>query len=264
MFYLTHFFKSIFENPIKGLIVVILPVTLIILSSNYKTINNIGLQLIPIEKDESYFHVLIPLGQNHSGVRRKLSDLPEVNRVELMNKEKMQSKISKILINLNAKSDHFEELELELVGLKVIFNDGVELKSRKLIREYTMRLSDSSSITLGKIKESKKITPFASTMKVFRSNWLSIIFGFSLLVWLIMFMLFSQDLKNKFILLNSFQRRKSIKVKTFLVGIGLISFLSVLTTSLLAPQASTSTLTLSLAITFPSLALLGSIRRKAW
>lgn len=262
MFYLTHFFKSIFDNPIKGIIVAILPVTLIILSSNYRTINNIGLKLIPMEKDESYFHVLIPLGQNHSSVRRKLSDLPEINRVELMNKEKMQSKISKIVSNLNAKSDHFEELELELVGLKVIFNDGVELKSRKLIREYTMRLSDSSSSTLGKIKEAKKITPFASSMKVLRANWLSIIFGFSLLFWLILFILFSQDLKNKFILLNSFQRRKSIEVKTFLAGIGLISFLSVLTTSLLGTQTSTSTLLL--AVTFPSLTLLGSIRRKAW
>ncbi|MBT6325533.1 MAG: hypothetical protein HOJ35_06160 [Bdellovibrionales bacterium] len=262
MFYLTHFFKSIFENPIKGLLIIFLPVALIIMSSSYRTLNNIGLQLIPMEKNESYFHVLIPLGQNHSSVRRKLSDLPEVNRVELMNKEKMQSKISQILTSLNTESDHFENFELELIGLKVIFNHGVELKSRKLIREYTMRLSDSSNVTLGKIKEAKKTTTFASVVKVLRVNWLLAFFGISLLGWLAIFMLFSQGLKNKFILLNSFQRRNSIEVKTLLVGIGLISLLSVLTTYLLGAQ--TSTLTLVLAVIFPVLALLGSVRRKAW
>jgi len=232
------------------------------MSSNYKTLNNMGLNLVPVDKNESFFHVLIPVGQNHNSIRRKLSSLPEVNRVELLNKEKMQSKMSNILNSLNTDSDYFESFELELVGLKVIFNSGVELKSRKLIREYTKRLSDSSNVTLGKIEEAKGITTFASIMIILRENWLPIIFGFSFLSWLIIFILFSQGLKKKFSLLNSFQRRKNIAGKTFFLGVGFISFLSVLTTSLLWPQASN--LTLVLAIVFPTLSLLGSVRRKSW
>lgn len=170
---------------------------------------------------DDYFHALIDGRQNHSRISRNLQELPMVSSVELLSREDIALQVQNILGNLSTTLSE-GLINLDYVGIKVNIDRTSSESSRQLVRDYLVRLVGEGQITLGHI-----VTPNTGHHEEKSKLTLSFLsygpFVVALGLWLIALRPFLFSLKQQSYLIEQFQRRENVALKTY----GIIAIIAV-------------------------------------
>lgn len=166
--------------------------------------------------DLPYFHALVSGKENHSRISRNLQDLPGVANVEILAEESIKSEVRDIVGSLGQEiTESF--LSLEYAGLKVIFSDGLQANSQELIRDYLKRLVGDSKVTLGPVQASQRKNLEKTWIReLIEQNAFEVTMGLACLFWFILGLDLSGPLSRQAYLVEQFQRRDKVAVKTYL------------------------------------------------
>ena len=261
MFYLNLFSRAVREHPLRGFGFIFL-CGLFILVLLAQNIVNEFIQSRIVKKDQfSYFYVLMSLNENHEDVVRKLRDLEEIKQIETLNQEVIAKEVKKILSELDVNMLS-PILNMEYVGFKIIFALQTSTRSRQLVREYIERLVDKKNLILGDIKDNASEKKPQEDFLLGKSHLLyPLILLMVIGLWLIFFMAIKRTLTRIAYLVEQYQRRKQVLLKTLLIGVGswLVFFILVFS---FIPQVNH--LNIIGAVILVIFTIIGGFKKKLW
>lgn len=215
MFYLTHFFQVIFKRPVRGILYILLLTSFVLSISNIGTLEEITSKMVPVDLAGGHFFALIANTENVSRIQRNMSKLPGVLRVELMKKEKINREVKKVMANFKLGS---EGVNLDVSGIKIVFEKDTMKRTKKLTREYLVRLVGAEKVTAGTIKERDKLQK-ENKIVVFVREWgAKLVIALSFLLWLLLSFVIYKEASERAYLISQFQRRNRVAFKMMLAG----------------------------------------------
>jgi hypothetical protein len=237
MFYLSTFIKNVKRHPVWGASYLLATILLLVSAMNFKTLESVVFKSSNNFNSSPYFHALISGAENHKRISRKISDLPGVQRVEILGKSEIQSQVKNVLSNLQVDMK-IEDIDLNYAGLKVILERNLQARSQELIRDYLVRLVGESKLTLGAIKAITKAEKLKNKLFSQFKEWgiTLVSIGF-IVIWALIGIVFSTLVKKSSYIIENFQRRNRVGLKVMLTG-GLMLFLGSLSLTLLVGQVS--------------------------
>lgn len=214
MFYLVHFYKTLFSKPLLGFLWVFAIAGLIGSVTFEKKIKN-ALGQTKVESKNPYFYAVMPANINTSYIQRKLKGLPGVESVYLLNKESVGEQVKAILESTQIEWDQ-ELLNLNFAGIKVDLSPDLKGRSQDLIRSYINRLAGDKEVTLGAIQKPLNLS------KKMPINWLQVISDYTGLIFigLSLMVLWANmsHLGKESFLIETYQRRSRVFERSFFFG----------------------------------------------
>ena len=170
MFYLNLFWKTVTQNPFKGVFFVLFTMSLFfgILSKNQ--IDKQIFSNISLSGQESFFYALLDDKENQARIARKLRALPGVKKVDILTSNSINKKATEVINNV-ALGLSSELINLDYSGLKIVFMSKISSRSISLIRNYLNRLVGKKHITMGGVKEPQKNQVKLSGVLHFVKSW---------------------------------------------------------------------------------------------
>lgn len=230
-FYLKEFFKTCLKNPVSGLGFVFCTFALCVLTLNRSYIQDELSQRFVLQESGGHFHALVSADQNHSRLARQLRSLPGINRVEELSQDVISEQLEAIFggFDLGETQELLAQMRLSFSGLKVIFDHDMESRSVDLVRDYMRRLVGSSNLTLGPfVQNQNEDGNSLQQFQVFAKwgSWITI--GLTTFVWVIFAFFFASHLRKVGYLIEQFQRKKYVALKSYLCGaVALIAIFAV-------------------------------------
>lgn len=220
MFYLTHFFQVIFKRPVRGILYILLLAAFVLSFSNVKMLESSVSKMVPKDQAGGHFFALVANSENVSRVQRSMSKLPGVLRVELMKKDKINTEVKKVMENFKLEA---EGVNLDVSGIKVVFEKDTMKRTKTLTREYLIRLVGASKVTAGAIKEKDKKEK-ENKIIVFVREWgAKFIIAALLILWLVFSFVIYKEARERAYLISQFQRRNRVAFKMMLAGSCILS-----------------------------------------
>lgn len=195
--------------------------------------------LLPVSNQGASFHALISSDISAGRVERKLRTLPGVFQVVSLTEREIESKVQKVLGAINLDDELLGSFGLKSNGLRVIFKKNIDSKVQVLIREYLKKLVGKSNVMLGAITKRATTFTWTDNLQKLLKQWGSLsIFGSLLLLWFVGFSMWTAKFKKEVGMMQKFQRRKNIALKSyvllitllfsvsFAVGIGTVGYFS--------------------------------------
>ncbi len=224
MFYLNQFFSHVKKYPLRGFIFFSFGVVAVFFSFQKEVLNSRIKDLIQNSERRSYFYALVSSKKNMGRLQRKLRILPGVKKVQLLDSKVVQDKASLLLKSypMEIKEEIFN---LSYFGLKVVFDERAQKRAQQLIRDYLVRLVGEDDIILGAVK---RFDPQRKAKKILK--WIDISGSYLILstlffVWLLSGVWISRPIKRVAYLMEQFQRRSNIALKTYAAGVALVILL---------------------------------------
>ncbi len=229
MFYLSHFFQTVRQFPIRFLLIVISTIALFFSASHRDFINEVSGLNKTQQVFHPYFHALISSKQNIPWISRKLKELPGVEKVEILENEKLNQQVQSLLEGMDG--DIAQAVgELSLAGVKVVTRSELEERSIQLLKDYLIRLSGSDTTVGATVFPPKKRLMSAYSWQ----SWFSeIIISICFISWVLSILAFTKPIKKSAYLIEQFQRRRNVAMKTWLSGACILVILSSGTTFLM-------------------------------
>ncbi len=238
MFYLKNMISTCLAKPIMGMGFIVTSFLLITSTFLLPTSQDYLKKVAKKGNDGPFFHALISSKENFSRIKRKVTSLPGVETVTILSQNDLQAKVKGILGNLDMEND-LAGIDLNFVGLKVLFKNKLKLKSQTLIRDYIKRLVGDRNITLGATvatEEEGKIGPLQIFEKL--GSWsLWAFIGLLFLLWLSFTWFFCSKLNEFSYLIETYQRKTKVAVKSYL-GFILTMALPTIALIFFLPQSS--------------------------
>lgn len=227
MFYLNHFFKSLKNFKVTGLLFVLLTVTLTTALHNRTYLKQI-FSLANKTITRPYFNALVTSNVNLSTVARKIRKLPGVELVRVKTALDVKEELGSLKSELD--SDVLESLSgINYSSLTIEMGRSLQARSQNLIKEYLTRLVGKDSVTISDIKTPKTIKIKKNDPYNLVNNWGDIyIIAILSIVWLGVCFSFSKYLKNYSYLIEKFQRKSNVGLKIFATGFAGIALVSLL------------------------------------
>src|SRR5690554_6786051 len=155
MFYLSHFFKILIDQKLKGFAFIVLSLGLsfsLLQRNEVKKIFSFSQKII----QKPYFNALLPSGKEASIIANRLERLPGVEEVKLVKHSLAPSDIKAMGVNLSP--DIIQSvLGQNYQTIKIVLEKDLELRSQNLIKEYLGRLVGDRDVTISEIKTPQKI-----------------------------------------------------------------------------------------------------------
>lgn len=217
MFYLSQCAKLAYSHPLRVSSFLLVGVGLFVLSFIGPSLEKRWMPYLSSQQfDLPYFHALVSGRENHSRISRNLQDLPGVEKVEILAEESIKSQVRDIVGSLSEDiTESF--LSLDYAGLKVIFTDGLQASSQELIRDYLKRLVGDSKVTLGPVQATKRKKVEKTWIReLIEQNAFEVVMGMACLFWFILGLDLSGPLSRQAYLVEQFQRRNKVAIKTYL------------------------------------------------
>lgn len=215
MFYLGSI-RKLFKNYPGLTAGFIFSAVMFILVASFET-----LWFEPIEKRvlksnaSSVFHALVDSKENHLRLQRKISDLPGVRFVEIMDKQTINTRVNEILKTLNETGLKREWISASYHGLKVHLKENLSNRSVNLIQDYVKRLSSNGGVTLGPVSRTNTDQYKGSKEKTMLTMKYGLIFLVGL-IWFCFFLPLKKKIEAQSYLMEQFTRKKSVSFKTYL------------------------------------------------
>lgn len=223
MFYLKTLFNYFKNYPIRNGIFFVLSCLLLSFPFFEKTSLTYLEGLLPISNQGASFHALISSDVSTGRISRKIRTLPGVFQVVTLSEREIESKVQKILGAIDIDNDLLNSFGIKSNGLKVIFKKNIDTKVQLLIREYLKKLVGKSNVMLGAIANRSVSFSWTDNLQSLLRQWGSIsLFGSLLFLWFIGFFMWTGKFKKEVGMLQRFQRRKNIALKSYIT---LVSFL---------------------------------------
>lgn len=218
MFYLTNFFKVLIDQKFKGLAFIVLSFALcfsLLRRDEVKKIFSFSQKII----QKPYFNALLPSSREASIIASRLERLPGVEEVKLIKHNIDPKKINAVGANLSAEVLN-SVLGQDYQTIKVVLEKDLEVRSQSLIKEYLGRLVGDRDVTISEIKTPGKIEINQNDPSFFIDNYGDLYVAIILSVlWLFScFGIISYIQVNSY-LIEKFQRKKDVAMKTFLSGV---------------------------------------------
>mgnify|MGYP003672806873 CR=1 FL=1 len=218
MFYLNQFFQTVRQFPIRFGFILISTVALFFSASHRDFIKEASGLHKAQEVFHPYFHALISSKQNIPWISRKLKELPGVEKVEILENEKLNQQVQSLLEGMDG--DIAQAVgELSLAGVKVVTRSELEERSITLLKDYLIRLSGNDTTVGATVFPPKKRKMSAYSWQAWFSE---IIICLCFMTWVFSVLAFTKPIKKNAYLVEQFQRRKNVAIKTWFSGISLM------------------------------------------
>ena len=218
MFYLSHFFRALFNFKLSGFLFVAFTVMLVTVTHNRKKVKKF-FSLTNKSMTRPYFNALVSNSTNLDGVARKMRKLPGVKAVRVKKALEVSKELGTLQRELN--SDVLESLsKIKYSSVTVELSNAIQKRSQSLIKEYLARLVGNKSITISRVKKPKTVKLSKNSPGLLIDKWGDkyVIVILSLL-WLASCLSFSKYLKNYSFLIEKFQRKTKVDSKIFSCGL---------------------------------------------
>lgn len=218
MFYLKEFFKILKDNFVLSFIFLFSFTTFVSVSHNKNMIEK-ELSLTGKVKASPYFNALVSNDINLDSVQRKMKYLPGVKNVSLNASTTIKNEIE----GLKSKFGESVIKSLSTINyrkLKVELEKGIHQKNQSLIREYLTKLVGRDSLTMGSVRQPKKLKLNKNDNLLVLLNWGgTYLIAISGVMFLISSILLAKQMNDISYLIEKFQRKKMVKIKIFMSGI---------------------------------------------
>jgi hypothetical protein len=211
MFYLSLFFKGFSHRPWTGVVWFISALTILAFSYKGPDILSFTNQNVAIVQDENpYFYAIMPKKINSEYIKRKILELPGVEKVLVLSEDKVSAQIKSILDQANIEWDN-ELMDVNYSGIKISFSSDLKGSSQELIRNYLTRLTGKNEITMGAVKmpEVKEVQERSLFVKN-KFLFLSIVVAF---VYFLSLGIIYRSLKEESFVFEQYQRKGQIYLK---------------------------------------------------
>ena len=170
-----------------------------------------------------YFHALISDKQNISWISRKLRELPGVELVEVLPQAELNQQVKQLLAGMDQEVIQAVGM-LDVAGIKVIAGPELETRSIDLIKDYLKRLAGSET-TIG----ATVVAPKLKSLEKFQWQNYSIEIALAVVAmfWLISIFSLVKPLRKNSYLIEQFQRRHQVALKTWGVVVSMSVMISV-------------------------------------
>jgi len=215
MFYLGHFFKSVKLIPVRFLVLITLT-SLFAFASGFGHYYDEKVVNFLRQKEETggHFFVLTPATSGYETAIKKLSELPDVKKIEFISKDKLAQKMQQLIQSLGDGINADSKLS-EMVAVKIVFASTVTQKGRELVRDYFVSLMGETTLIMGPLRQAEK-SDSSQFWKGLQRNWLYYLLGMIYLLWLASLLTFSLFQKKNSFLIEQFQRKKRVFFKSTL------------------------------------------------
>jgi hypothetical protein len=226
MFYLNQFVSNIKRHPFWGGAFSLTTLVLVLCAMNFSSIESYIFKSSHALQSGSHFHALVSGDQNYKRISRKVLELPGVQKVSHSSKAEIQSQVQKILKNVNFEMK-LSEMDLNYVGLKITLERGLQPRSQNLIRDYLVRLVGSDKVTLGAMKKVSKAEVIKNQIfNQFKEWGVTIVSSAFVIIWALVALGFSVQVKRSSYLIEQFQRRSKVGLKVMLTATMIIFTIS--------------------------------------
>lgn len=226
MFYLIEFLKAMKTHFFSVAICLLMGTGLIWGSFHHSEWDKKIRKISQASKANPYFNALVDTKSSFEKIRRKMKQLPGVLNVITSGKLRVDSEISQLRKTFGDDAlpgiDH-----LKFNRIKVEMSHGLGKKNQQLIQEYLTRLVGKESITIGSLKKPGQGHDKVALLSLVNAWGVPLIFGTMLVLWCISFFHLAYNTKKKFFVIENFQRKKLVSVKTligFQVGYWVLLF----------------------------------------
>ena len=165
-----------------------------------------------------YFYAVVSGKEDSPRITEKMRELPGVREVSLVESKEIQQKTREALAGTQA--EYLGRIKSNFLGFKVVFERNLKLKSMKLIRRYLERLVQEGPVTVGSIKNYRA----GMGENIWITNAGAIVTLVLCLLWLIVNYTASKGIRERAYLVEQFQRKKTVALKTYLASMGLLIF----------------------------------------
>lgn len=215
MFYLNQFLQILFKIPARAFLYLVFMGLFIFASAHFSQLESIVVKGIPQDQSNGHFYALISNQENVARVQRDMSKLPGVLRVELLSAQKINAEVQQVVSNFQLDSD---SIDLDVSGIKVIFDRSAKEQTKKITAEYLLRLLGEDKVTLGPIKNQEIKKAEVGLMPLIKSWGAILVVALSAFSWLALTLILYSKVKDRAYLISQFQRRTRVAFKIMLVG----------------------------------------------
>ena len=223
MFYLKMFYKVIWDLRLRGLSFFILSIGLFALAANSERVKSfIAVKVTP---QNPYFNALVNKSINANVIARKLQNLPGVKNVKVKSSDYLKNDLRAIAKEIDPEVVK-NMMNVSFQGIKVELDRTLEKSSQSLVQEYLNRLVGKENITITGVKY-PKVNMVASNkdLRHFFLQWVDIVLIFCIsIVWCFACWSISKELRSNAYLIEKFQRKNMVALKSFLIGMLAIIF----------------------------------------
>ena len=209
MFYLVAFYRLSFKNFAMGLVFIL---AIISFMSGPIVMNVMEEKAVISVKDiPSYF---LALARHFPpGGKDRLLRLPGVEEVVVLEEDHIAYKKKRIMERFNLSGDLFNG---EHMGVKIIFQDGISEKAKRLIHHYFKKFMGEQNVTLGSIVQGEKRSVL---WREWQRGGLICLAVLVCLCWLFSFFKIRRNIQKEAFLVGRFQRKERVALKIYLAGV---------------------------------------------
>ncbi len=218
MFYIINYFKALISMRFRGAVQIVFFGMFVLVGLNYTNIENSLENKLKMEKPLPYFHALISGKHQIESIQRRIISLPGVKRVRVKANEDLAAKAKEFALDFDL-ADLGVELS-KFSGLQVYLNPDMNSRSFSLIREYISRLSGKDNVTFSPIKNPDlyMLKTKETFIKIIKKYGPLSLLALSLLLWVFSVWLTRKEFVRKMYLIEQYQRKDWVALKSFLGG----------------------------------------------
>ncbi|MBF0313019.1 MAG: hypothetical protein HQK50_07400 [Oligoflexia bacterium] len=264
MFYIINFFTITSKHPLRGLAFFLSSILLLVVLYQGPYLKKKFWHHFGEDLFYPHFYTLISVEKtrslNEEEVKsnyKKIAALPGIYRLEVEAAEKLQTKITQSLNELDKKSAALADSSITLAselatwnyyGMKIFLDPGISLASYELIKKYLERLYQNHQVEFTPLKNtpahfksehvnsnSNTNTSSHSLLAAIKKWGDKVILIFALIVWSLSFFLLAGKIMKVSMIMEMYQRRKLVALKTSVSGLICLHLLIGLPTLLLSP-----------------------------
>ncbi len=168
-------------------------------------------EVAKVQEVNPYFYAIMPKKINSGYVKRKLLELPGVEKVFVLSEAKVSAQIKSILSAANLELDD-NLVDLSYAGIKVSLSPDLKESSQDLIRNYLTRLTGKNEVTMGAIK-SPEVKKVESKSFISENRFLVLTIMASAAYFIALGLIY-RPLKEESFVFEQYQRKKQIYLKT--------------------------------------------------
>ena len=217
MFYLNQYFFNLGKHPVRGLFFLLFGVIGVLVASQKNLVDSHLEKFVRGPERGSYFYALISSRHSAGELQRKLVSLPGVVKIQILDSQSIEKKAQSLL---TAHDLHFqgEFSQVSYFGLKVVLSEKIKARSQQLIRDYLVRLVRDNDVILGNVKSFGPTQKTSQFLTWIRRAGSSLALALAFVFWFFAGMWILGPIKKMAYVVERFQRRCHVAVKTYLVA----------------------------------------------
>lgn len=221
MFYLGNFLKTIWDLKFRGISFLVLTLLLVLVGTYRLEWKSYLLKQVS-HQSNPYFNALVKGDVNLSSIVRKLSKLPGIKKIDKVNTQKVESEITKSISGVDESivKDIFSQ---KIQAIRIEINKDISKRGHDLIKEYLSRLAGESTVTLSEVKVPSRNYNGKKGIRTFLQkggDWYLIMLA--AFMWSFASYTLILHLRTRSDLIEKFQRKKQVAIKSYLCGVSII------------------------------------------